>query len=53
MALREIRVFRVLCLLAAIALWVLATISQVIEPTKEPTQFRILTLTSYRDGGAM
>lgn len=53
MALREIRVFRVLRLLAAIAIGVLATITQVIEPTKEPAQFRILNLTSYRDGGAM
>jgi len=53
MALLEIRVFRVLRLLAAIALWILATISQVIEPTKEPAQFRILSLTLDRDGGVM
>ncbi len=53
MALLEIGIFSGLCLLAAISIWVLKTITQVIENAQKPMHFRILNLTPHINGGAV
>src|SRR5450759_11097 len=46
-------VFSFLCLLAAISIRVLNTITKVVENTKEPPHFNILNLTPHINGCAM
>src|SRR5213593_3797361 len=53
MALFEEGVFGVLSLLAAISIWVLQTITQVIENAQKPPHFRTLNLTPHINSGAM
>jgi len=53
MALFEEGVFGVLSLLAAISIWVLQTITQVIENAQKPPHFRALNLTPHINSGAM
>src|ERR1039457_7422933 len=53
MPLFEEGVFSVLCLLTAISIRILKTITKVIENTKEPAHFRILNLTPHIYGSAM
>ena len=53
MPLLEEGVFSVLCLLTAISIRILKTITKVVENTKEPAYFRILNLTPHVYGSAM
>ena len=53
MALFEEGVFSILSRLAAISIWVLQTITQVIENAQKPTHFRILNLTPHINSRAM
>ena len=53
MPLLEEGVSSVLCLLAAISIWVLQTITQVIENAQKPPHFRTLNLTPHINSGAM
>ena len=53
MPLLEEGVFSVLCLLTAISIRILKTITKVIENSKEPVHFRILNLTPHIYGSAV